>query len=113
MKKLVINGGKVLDGKIILQGSKNSALPILAATVAVSGISVIHNCPMLTDISAALKILEHTGCKIKREGHTVIVDSTSAYRCSIPEKMIMQVPDTQAMSDDTTNPGYQQLILTK
>jgi len=32
---------------------------------------------------------------------------------SIPEKMIMQVPDTQAMTDDTTNPGYQQLILTK
>lgn len=91
MKKLVINGGKVLDGKIILQGSKNSALPILAATVAVSGISVIHNCPMLTDISAALKILEHTGCKIKREGHTVIVDSTSAYRCSIPEKMMREM----------------------
>lgn len=91
MEKLVINGGRTLDGKITLQGSKNSALPILAATVAVNGISVIHNCPHLTDISAALNILEHTGCKIKREGHTVIVDATSACRYDIPEKMMHEM----------------------
>lgn len=91
MEKLVINGGRTLDGKISLQGSKNSALPILAATVAVSGISVIHNCPRLTDISAALKILEHTGCKIKREGHTVVVDSKPACRYDIPEKMMREM----------------------
>ena len=61
MKKIVINGGRELNGKILLQGSKNSALPILAATLAVDGVSVIHNCPDLTDVTAALKILEHTG----------------------------------------------------
>ncbi|MBQ2841763.1 MAG: UDP-N-acetylglucosamine 1-carboxyvinyltransferase [Clostridia bacterium] len=91
MEKLIINGGRVLDGNIVLQGSKNSALPILAATVAVGGTSVIHNCPKLTDISAALKILEHTGCKIKREGHTVVVDASSVCRYDIPEKMMREM----------------------
>lgn len=91
MEKLVINGGRILDGKINLQGSKNSALPILAATLAVRGVSVIHNCPMLTDVSAALKILEHTGCKIKREGHTVIVDSSKASGVEIPECMMREM----------------------
>lgn len=91
MEKLVINGGRVLDGKVSLQGSKNSALPILAATVAVGGISVIHNCPRLTDISAAIKILEHTGCKIKREGHTVTVDASAACRYDIPESMMREM----------------------
>lgn len=91
MEKLVISGGRALNGKILLQGSKNSALPILAATLAVSGTSVIHNCPVLTDITAALKILEHTGCKIKREGHTVIVDSSAASRYDIPECMMREM----------------------
>lgn len=91
MEKLVINGGRVLDGKIGLQGSKNSALPILAATVVAGGTSIIHNCPRLTDISAALEILEHIGCKIKREGHTVIVDASSACRYDIPEKMMREM----------------------
>ncbi|MBQ2904015.1 MAG: UDP-N-acetylglucosamine 1-carboxyvinyltransferase [Clostridia bacterium] len=91
MEKLVISGGRALNGKIMLQGSKNSALPILAATLAVGGTSVIHNCPVLTDITAALKILEHTGCKIKREGHTVIVDSSAASRYDIPECMMREM----------------------
>ena len=91
MEKLVINGGKKLDGKIDLQGSKNSALPILSACTAVDGISMLHNCPDLTDVSAALKILEHIGCKVRREGHTVAVDSTEVNRFDIPEKLMREM----------------------
>lgn len=91
MKNMVISGGRRLDGSVTLQGSKNSALPILAATAAVCGTSVIHNCPDLTDISAALKILRHIGCKTKREGHTVIVDASGACRFDIPEKLMREM----------------------
>ncbi len=91
MKKLVINGGRKLDGSVMLQGSKNSALPILAATVAVGGTSVIHNCPDLTDISATLKILRHLGCRTKREGNTVIVDASGANRFDIPENLMREM----------------------
>lgn len=91
MKKIVINGGRALNGSVSLQGSKNSALPILAAAAAVDGISIIHNCPDLTDITAAVKILEHIGCKVKREGHTVIVDASDAHRCDIPENLMREM----------------------
>ncbi len=91
MEKLVINGGRKLDGKINLQGSKNSALPILSACAVVDGISVIHNCPDLTDVAAALRILEHIGCKVSREGHTVIVDASGANRFDIPEKLMREM----------------------
>ncbi len=91
MKKLVISGGRPLSGSIDLQGSKNSALPTLSAAVAVDGISVIHNCPDLTDVTAALKILEHIGCIIKREGHTVVIDASTACRCEIPEKLMREM----------------------
>lgn len=91
MKNIIVNGGKTLGGRVDLQGSKNSALPILSAAVAVDGTGVIHNCPDLTDVSAALKILEHIGCKIKREGHTVIIDASCANRFDIPESLMREM----------------------
>lgn len=91
MEKLIINGGKKLNGKVDLQGSKNSALPVLSACVIVDGISVIHNCPDITDVTAALKILDYIGCKTKREGHTVIVDATGANRFYIPGKLMREM----------------------
>ena len=75
MDSFVINGGKRLTGEIQIHGSKNSVLPILAASFLVNGRSVIHNCPLLSDVDAALKILIHLGCKVERDGHTVTVES--------------------------------------
>ncbi len=91
MGKFIINGGRKLDGRIDLQGSKNSALPILSACVTVDGISVIHNCPDLTDVSAALKILECIGCRVRREGSTVTVDSTVVNRFDIPDILMREM----------------------
>ena len=91
MGKFIINGGRKLDGRVDLQGSKNSALPILSACVTVDGISVIHNCPDLTDVEAALKILECIGCRVRREGSTVTVDSTVVNRFDIPDNLMREM----------------------
>ena len=56
MGRFVIEGGRKLGGRLRVQGAKNSALPILAATVAVGRPCVIHNCPSLTDIDSTLGI---------------------------------------------------------
>ncbi|MBE6773618.1 MAG: UDP-N-acetylglucosamine 1-carboxyvinyltransferase [Ruminococcaceae bacterium] len=88
---IVIKGGNRLEGEIELQGSKNSSLPILAATVLVDGISVIENCPELTDVSAAVKILEHLGCKVFRQGTTLTVDSRFIDGCSIPDSLMREM----------------------
>ncbi|MCM1543870.1 MAG: UDP-N-acetylglucosamine 1-carboxyvinyltransferase [Ruminococcus sp.] len=91
MESIIINGGKQLRGEIDIQGSKNSALPILAACVVVDGTSVIHNCPNLTDVDAAIRILEHIGCHVKRENHTVTVDSSSVSCYNIPTKLMREM----------------------
>ncbi len=88
---IIIRGGNRLEGVIDLQGSKNSSLPILAATVLVDGISVIHNCPELSDVGAAIKILEHLGCKVKREGNDLTVDSRFVNACSIPDSLMREM----------------------
>lgn len=88
---IVIKGGRRLEGEIKLQGSKNSSLPILAATVLVDGISEIHNCPDLTDVSAAISILTHLGCKVERQGNTVTVDSRCVSLHSIPDSLMREM----------------------
>ena len=91
MENLIISGGIRLDGKTRLQGSKNSSLPILAACAAVNGISVIHNCPRITDVDIAVAILERLGCKVSREGGTVTVESGDINCSAIPEELMSEM----------------------
>ncbi len=91
MDSIIINGGRHLEGEIDVQGSKNSALPILAATVLIDGVSVIHNCPLLSDVDAAIKILTHLGCVVKREKNTVTVDSKNISCYNIPDSLMREM----------------------
>ncbi|MEG2396748.1 MAG: UDP-N-acetylglucosamine 1-carboxyvinyltransferase [Oscillospiraceae bacterium] len=91
MEKIIINGSRRLNGEIEVHGSKNSALPILAATVLANGKSVIHNCPRLSDVDAAIKILEHLGCKVEVSGHTVMVDSQNVNSFEIPDDLMREM----------------------
>ncbi len=68
-----ICGGKKLEGSIRLQGSKNAALPILAATLLVDGISVLKNCPRIADVKEMLEILRGLGCLVWYEEDKVCV----------------------------------------
>ncbi len=91
MEKLIVNGGRMLDGCVSVHGSKNSILPILAATILNSGISIIHNCPHLRDVYAAIDILRYIGCKVSFEDDTIIVDSKGAKNTKIPDKMMREM----------------------
>lgn len=91
MSAFVINGGRRLNGSLRVQGSKNSVLPILAATLLVKGKSVIHNCPMLSDTHCTVKILRTLGCKVIRNGNTITVDSTDASGYEIPEDLMREM----------------------
>lgn len=91
MSKLIINGGNKLFGEVDIHGAKNSVLPILAATVLCRGVSEIHNCPELSDVSASVNILRHLGCKCRLKNNTVTVD-TSALKCSrIPDRLMQKM----------------------
>ncbi len=91
MEHIIIRGGNKLYGETAVQGSKNSSLPILAATVLVEGVSVIHNCPDLSDVRAAVSILEHLGCLVKRENNTLTVDSSEVSCYNIPDCLMREM----------------------
>ncbi|MCD8191155.1 MAG: UDP-N-acetylglucosamine 1-carboxyvinyltransferase, partial [Clostridiales bacterium] len=56
MRVLRVRGGRPLSGSVAVHGAKNSVLPILAASILAGGVCVIHNCPSLNYVDAAVAI---------------------------------------------------------
>ncbi len=90
-QRLIINGGKRLEGEIRVHGAKNSALPLLSAAVLAHGESVFHNCPQLSDVDAACRILTKLGCKCRRTADTVTADATNIIANEIPENLMREM----------------------
>lgn len=74
MKILRMEGGHRISGTLPVQGAKNSCLPLLAASLLGDGRSVFTNCPVLSDVDTACRILEALGCTVCREGQTITVE---------------------------------------
>ena len=83
-----INGGNRLEGACFVQGSKNAALPILAASVISPAVSELLNVPMLSDVDASLRILRYLGCTAEQQGNDVYIDSGELRQCSIPRELM-------------------------
>jgi UDP-N-acetylglucosamine 1-carboxyvinyltransferase len=73
MDKIRIHGGHPLSGSIKISGSKNSALPILAATLLTPEPCIIRRVPDLSDTNYMLQILTHLGAQVERASGTVSV----------------------------------------
>ncbi|MDD5134927.1 MAG: UDP-N-acetylglucosamine 1-carboxyvinyltransferase [Phycisphaerae bacterium] len=72
-----ITGPVRLEGEITVSGSKNSALPIMAATIMAAGKNTLHGVPQLSDIAVMCKLMEDMGCKTNTAGNTIILDTTN------------------------------------
>ena len=91
MSVYLVEGGRRLEGTARVHGAKNSVLPILAAAVLCPGVSVVHNCPDLSDVRASVSILEHLGCKVERTGDTVTVDASGLTRNDVPDALMREM----------------------
>ncbi len=85
-----IEGGKPLSGSVCVQGSKNTILPMLAASLLPEkGCSVIRNVPPLNDILVAFKIMRYVGATVDYFANekVVCVDATHLTRSDLPESL--------------------------
>lgn len=88
---LSVEGGRTLYGEQTVQGCKNAALPILAASLLCGGTCVSENCPMLRDVDASARILRQLGCTVRREGTRLIVDTGGMNGCVIPDALMREM----------------------
>lgn len=85
MSSIIVQGGHPITGELKIQGSKNAALPILAASILIHGITVIKHCPKITDVFCMIEILKQLGCQISwEESSTLIIDSSSIEKVRLP-----------------------------
>lgn len=88
MDKIIIHGGKRLKGEVRVSGAKNSALPLLFATLLAPGVHRVSNVPHLRDIDTAEKLLKILGARVDRENGTFAVDASSIKSVEAPYDLV-------------------------
>ena len=89
MYRLIIHGGKPLDGDISISGAKNAALPILAATLLTDEPMTIGNVPHLIDITTTIELLGAMGSEISlNENMSVGVNNSNLRNFYAPYELV-------------------------
>ncbi len=91
MGTYIINGGRKLVGEVLVSGSKNASLPILAASVLNNGITKLYNVPNIHDTKVMLEILKYLGCKVKRDNDKIVIDARNIKRYDIPDELMRKM----------------------
>lgn len=91
VEKFMIFGGTRLQGTVRTSGSKNAALPILAACILNAGKSVIREVPRLVDVLVMRDVLTHLGAEVHWDKNTIEVDSSSVHPVEISEDLMRRM----------------------
>lgn len=91
MDKFVINGGKELSGTVRISGAKNASLALMPATLLAPGQYRFHNTPDLRDVTTMSRLLETMGLRIRREGHTLNIDSSDVRSYEAPYEHVKKM----------------------
>lgn len=86
MAVVQIRGKSKLSGEVMVSGSKNSVLPIMAASVLCQGVTILEHCPDISDVHDMIKILESLGAKVSFEAGTLKIDTTNRTEQEVHEE---------------------------
>lgn len=75
MDSMIVQGGKRLQGEVLIQGSKNAVLPLMAAALLIEGVTVLENCPHISDVEHMASLLRLAGCKVVWEDSRLQIDA--------------------------------------
>ncbi|MBU4350018.1 UDP-N-acetylglucosamine 1-carboxyvinyltransferase, partial [bacterium] len=88
-EKLIISGGKRLQGTVRIDGAKNSALSIMAATLLTKDVCTLRNVPRLTDVDTMGAVIRKLGIKVEWGGdNTLYIDSDDFNNCEAPYELV-------------------------
>ncbi len=88
MQSIVIEGGKRLSGEVKISGAKNSALPILCASLLAPGEHAISNVPVLQDVLTMGKLLENLGAKVQSSDGVFHIDTENLTKDEAPYELV-------------------------
>ena len=91
MSKFIIQGGKRLEGEVKISGSKNAALPIIAATVLNGGKTTLYNIPDIQDVQTMFEIIKDIGGNVTKKKNKVIIDTSKIHTYEIPDHLMRKM----------------------
>lgn len=91
MSKFIIQGGKKLEGEVKISGSKNAALPVIAATILNEGKTTLYNVPDIQDVQTMFEIIKDIGGKVCKKKNKYIIDTSQIHTYEIPETLMRKM----------------------
>lgn len=82
---VLIRGGRRLEGRICVQGGKNTALPVMAACLLTKGRTILYRCPKIADVYQMEAILKQIGCQTEWISSGLVIDSSNPVSSEIPK----------------------------
>jgi len=92
LEKIIVRGGKRLNGTVKVEGAKNAVLPIIAATLLASdGKTILNDVPALSDVFTISEVLRHLNAEVDFEGNRVIVDASRELKTDAPFEYVRKM----------------------
>jgi len=91
MDKIVIEGGRTLQGEVAISGSKNAALPMLVSALLADGVNTYTNVPNLQDIKTITLLLANLGARVESDGSTVRIDAGGLCNHEAPYDLVRKM----------------------
>jgi UDP-N-acetylglucosamine 1-carboxyvinyltransferase len=91
MDRLLVTGGRRLEGAVRIGGAKNSALKLMAASLLADGVTVIENVPRIVDCFTMAEVLEYLGATVAWQGRTLTIDTTNADGVEAPYELVRKM----------------------
>ncbi|MFH0920028.1 MAG: UDP-N-acetylglucosamine 1-carboxyvinyltransferase [Fibrobacterota bacterium] len=88
MDKFILRGGKRLAGTVAISGSKNGALPLMAAALLTRGVTTLRNAPYLRDIQTMSNVLRVIGARVYGGPQTIKIDTTHCNHLEAPYDLV-------------------------
>jgi UDP-N-acetylglucosamine 1-carboxyvinyltransferase len=91
MESITVRGGRTLSGQVRVEGAKNSALKLMAASLLAPGASRITNIPDIADVEVMSEVLSGLGARVVRSDHSLTVDASEITSFEAPYEMVAKM----------------------
>ena len=98
MEGIQVEGGRPFGGEVTVEGAKNSALKLMAATILAPGVSRLTNVPNISDVHVMGKVLKYLGAKVEVKGlHELEIDTSDIDRFETPYHLVAKMRASTAV----------------
>lgn len=84
MRKIIINGGRPLEGTVTVSGAKNSVVALIPAIILADGVVTLDGVPAISDVDSLIDIMETMGAQVRRDGECLEIDPRGVQDMPMP-----------------------------